>query len=332
MNTKLIRHELVSYPRPGHTVPDARRPQLLIALACPCGGRREIHSKMRGPKACRAFTLIELLVVIAIISILASMLLPSLSRAKEKARTITCINNLRQMGMAVKMFVDDHDFKFPPNIIEEDYQGTLILKYTTPALGGFDPIPEVLKWFSTAANRPLYSYIRPSEVFRCPADKGQVLSPSCPVPHGSFKPTKWQAVGCSYEYNADFLVVLERGGLKEADYKNLTTMSGQSEGWVPNPTRFILLHEPPARLYGCPIHGPEWYQWHFSRTPTDIHDPVYARQQFISPILFVDGHASMHNFSTSLSTDPYFPYEPTQDWIWYKPVDRANDVTPLPSK
>lgn len=68
----------------------------------------------------RGFTLIELLVVIAIIAILAALLLPSLASAKERARRIKCLSNLKQTGLGFKLFAQDHEGTYPWHLLPSD--------------------------------------------------------------------------------------------------------------------------------------------------------------------------------------------------------------------
>ena len=68
---------------------------------------------MKSYSSRRAFTLIELLVVIAIIAILAAILFPVFAQAREKARAITCVSNLKSVGLAAMMYAQDYDESLP---------------------------------------------------------------------------------------------------------------------------------------------------------------------------------------------------------------------------
>jgi len=112
-------------------------------------------SRVQGHRA--GFTLIEILIVLAIIGILAAMLFPVFARARDKARMTSCASNLRQIGVALQMYKEDHDGIYP---------GLL-----TPG-----------NWDNCRWTDRVYPYVKSQQVFHCPSFSNAQYVPGCAHP------------------------------------------------------------------------------------------------------------------------------------------------------
>jgi type II secretory pathway pseudopilin PulG len=197
--------------------------------------------------------LIELLVVIAIIAILAGMLMPALSKAKQKAYMTKCLSNLHQIGIGMKLYVDDNLDTFPPARVSQfNPSVSPALDYNpNNFLGGNDPLSTFRDGIPPATNRLLNPYVKAPEAWHCPADRGIF----------GFRPTCFGAVGNGYRFNCELFNYREAGVAEDPVYN----LGLKKESWPPDPARFITMHEFAA--YPWNDGQANVTSWHFASNP-----------------------------------------------------------------
>lgn len=227
--------------------------------------------RRRGQKA--AFTLLELLVVIAIIATLAALLLPALAKAKGKARTTSCLSNLKQLQVCWQLYTMDNNEVLPPNNSIYDIS-------TGQPLPGFN-LSET--WCAGNAradvnttnieNGYLFQYNRNPAIYRCPAD----TAPVEPLGGGILNILRTRSVNMSQAIN----------GLGGPHSQSYYIPSYQKVAQIGKPTSifvFIEVHEGGIldSLFGIPVPGDGWDGRWFD-LPAGRHDQGCS-------LSFADGH------------------------------------------
>ena len=237
----------------------------------------------------RGFTLIELLVVIAIIAILAGMLLPALSKAKNKATGISCLNNTKQMILAAQIYATDFDDKWPAN-----GQGDANVNLANPPA---NYVPSVWVEGREGSNLTddktaqgmvsekvslLAPYMKSKSSFRCPGDKK-------PIKIGGKSFLRPRSYGMNVFFGWEGALYHNEPSSKYRQFKKTSQVS--------QPGTFFVFGE----IHPFSICRPQ-FGVHMDNT-TIYHVPGNYHSK-ASNFAFADGHSESHNWVNSKFNDP----------------------------
>lgn len=272
----------------------------------------------------RAFTLVELLVVIGIIALLISILLPSLNRARESARSAQCLSNLKQIGQAMQMYVNDHKGTLPPADI---FNYSVTVGSQGSRIGNWATLFVVNKYLTAPDLRPDTSntayddatvatgLVEPQpNVLRCPSDNG-IFSGSAGPPRDVWRvqaattygnaPTWGPIIDTSYGINASSETYRDAANVNNypagVPFSRITAPLWTANGLAGNALRPALLKITNVRKSTETVAWYDGYFINWSDSAVRCDERITGRHGNrkrnlgTTNLLFFDGHASSLN-------------------------------------